>query len=492
VDLAPIIFDIIGNLDHPCESGANNNPRTFSDSTHGNGGTKSTRLNLNQSTVEKMPLALLDCAEDEMDLKRLVKLVCFFRSIDWGTNDLALTRLYSFAVSPTWFWMPVGPDAEVTNLAYLANPFTFWRGDMRLIVNVVSTAFHRGRLAIVFVPGDTTGTLAWDDVKSNPQFDVDIEETREFELNIPFYSNTFYKNVAPVVGGATFDLLNSTGHVYIFVLNKLTANSSVPGLIYLNLKVAAGDNFEVMYPRHVEYLIDETLPTEPELQSGNTTVRDDGANVGSQEASKKSGAMISAPLVWKPLAENHMNLQEMLRRPFARGQELDVNLNGSDWKHVLTLTGKIQSGALLSNFLRYFSVGYRFFRGPIRYWIWTNASRTDKITMLVRAKPPTRDSDDTTIATIPFQTDYFSYSSTLTQEPCLEVTVPYININSKVVAHEYGPITADYARYTSCHDLEIAMHGDVLGSTVNLFIMNSLADESRFSYYLGPPKLKPV
>ena len=87
---------------------------------------------------------------DETDMKFLLKKPVYLTTFNWSATNPVGYILWQNIVSP--MHLATAENAQpnvpfdVTILGFLANLFTYWRGSINLIFQVVGTAFHEGRL----------------------------------------------------------------------------------------------------------------------------------------------------------------------------------------------------------------------------------------------------------------------------------------------------------------------------------------------------------
>lgn len=196
---------------------------------------------------------------DEMDLKYISQQYSYYVSYSWSTATSTDTNIFSIPIQPSLYSNPYGKGTCYTPLALVQTHFRYWRGSIKFKIKMVKTEFHSGRLAIAFFPvfNGTAATLAATTGASQYLYReiVDIRETSEFEVCVPFVFPEMYCDVNSVLGS-----LNLT------VLDALTAPNTVTQSIGMLVEVAAGDDIEFAYPTPPELLA--YLPAT--VQSGYT------------------------------------------------------------------------------------------------------------------------------------------------------------------------------------------------------------------------------
>jgi hypothetical protein len=142
-------------------------------------------------------------------------------------------------------------------------PFKYWTGKMRYRFQVVASAMHRGRLAIVYDPVSTP-TVREDNV--NYIEIIDISQCREFTVEVsnnqPFtlleHARPSSQDVSSLydTDPLTFAAPYGNGTISVWVINELTTPTTDPTVnndIKINVFLAAGDDFEVFVPDATEY-----------------------------------------------------------------------------------------------------------------------------------------------------------------------------------------------------------------------------------------------
>jgi len=184
-------------------------------------------------------------------------------------------------------------------MGFLSQLFTHWRGDIIFRFRVVASPYHRGRLLIAFDPaGDSTNNLNNTSDPSTIAFSqvVDISETQEVEMRIPYaQASTFLQTARQDKGStASYVLPNSgtswpisintvgtyNGMFSVTVLNGLTApvdTSTVKILVFVrgaeNLEFANPVNppseMSILAPQSEEVSIAETENNFPDIYRVN-------------------------------------------------------------------------------------------------------------------------------------------------------------------------------------------------------------------------------
>lgn len=183
---------------------------------------------------------------DEMSFQYLKMRKAFIISRPWSVNDAPETVIYQTNIVPNAFGLTTSQfkGASVASLrsmppvSYLARYFMLWRGSIDILIKMVKTDFHSGRLLITFTPGPQISTLPTNETSILALREVvDVRGKSEILLKMPYLVNTPYLRNDQL-----------SGVLKISVLNELrapeTCSSTVDFLVY----ISAGDDFELAVP----------------------------------------------------------------------------------------------------------------------------------------------------------------------------------------------------------------------------------------------------
>lgn len=193
---------------------------------------------------------------DEMQLANLVGKEGYLTTFYWDAANGVDSRLMAFGVNPMYHALSsLSPGAyALTPLAYFSQPFRYWRGSIKYRFEIVASAFHRGRLRIVWDPLLYSLTAPF-----NRNFSVvlDIAEQRDFTVVVPYgAAQPYLENTRQpedgVIYGTTFSSASSeqdNGTLAVMVLNELSAiQPTATNVVYVNVYVSAGEDFRVAMP----------------------------------------------------------------------------------------------------------------------------------------------------------------------------------------------------------------------------------------------------
>jgi hypothetical protein len=199
---------------------------------------------------------------DPMAIKEIAKRESFLTKFSWNQGTVPETLLWNARVSPvTWAESSLSPVSfHFPACAMAAMPFKFWTGSMKFRFQIVCSAFHKGRLKIVYDP-NYFGAMAgvrFSEYNINYTEVIDIADTQDFTIEIgngqPY---TLLDRHTPCVDSVT-QMYSTTaytskeagnGVIGVFIVNELTTpNSLTDNNIEVNVFVSMGEDFEVFVP----------------------------------------------------------------------------------------------------------------------------------------------------------------------------------------------------------------------------------------------------
>jgi hypothetical protein len=198
---------------------------------------------------------------DELLVKNFAQRESFLRSVTWSTTSVRTVPLFAMRVTPDLARLINVPGQRImyrTPMAHLAALFQYWRGDIKIRIKVICTAYHKGRLRISFDPiGDIDTNLAADSMAKCYTHVMDIADQTDCTFNIPYVQDLAYLKVSSGVSGTynnaagtltpTTNEGSTNGCLTISPLTVLTSPVT-PSSVQLLVYVSAGDNFEVADP----------------------------------------------------------------------------------------------------------------------------------------------------------------------------------------------------------------------------------------------------
>lgn len=189
--------------------------------------------------------------DDEMTIKSIATRESFLTKFAWFAPNPPETLMFTARVTPA-LWDTVGSEFHLTPMAFVSMPFKYWRGSIRFRFQVVASAYHRGRLKVVYDPQQ----LVSNEYNTNYTQIIDISTEKDFTVTIGWGNRApFLTHASPnTVGYVPFsplplpgDVNNTNGVIGVYVVNALTEPNPTTGNdVQVNVFVSAGDDFEVV------------------------------------------------------------------------------------------------------------------------------------------------------------------------------------------------------------------------------------------------------
>lgn len=260
-------------------------PNAFGNMTNYNVDDTGTKLALDakqEVTIDPRTTGL--SGQDEMAILPICQKETYIGTSAWGTGDSINKHIGGVIANAQQYTVFQGktsagqtnpyPAIMPTAMGMVANAFRMWRGTIRVRVQVVASAFHKGRLHVFYDP-DGYSILSTDLVTHAYETMygtiLDLEKTREIVFDIPWMqphnmlkTHDIFKDFLPIVPigtdihnrqGGTFapgtpstvfseigtDREYDNGALGVRVLTPLTSPSGT-GEVRVNFFVSAGDD----------------------------------------------------------------------------------------------------------------------------------------------------------------------------------------------------------------------------------------------------------
>jgi hypothetical protein len=210
---------------------------------------------------------------DPLNIKQIAKRESYLTTFDWDIGEAPETLLWNTRVMPT-LWRVDGSAIYLPACAMAAVPFAFWTGTMKFRFQVVASAFHKGRLKVVYDPNFVSSN----EYNTNYMEIIDIAEKQDFTIEVGngqhqslLTSSTPQGTTVATYGSIPLGLSSvGNGVLSLYIVNELTTpDTTAPRDIQVNVFVSMGDDFEVFVPsdRFACYEFKPQSGFEP--QSGN-------------------------------------------------------------------------------------------------------------------------------------------------------------------------------------------------------------------------------
>ncbi|AKG93966.1 structural protein [Antarctic picorna-like virus 4] len=248
---------------------------------------QSVRLTLDskqETTIDTRVMGL--GGADEMGIKDITTRSTYLCTVPWSYTDVPGTRLLECPVTPSLYdILTAEPSVEyhLTSMCYVASLFSMWRGTIKFRFQVVASAYHRGKLRIMYDPIRFQGTPGYNTCYN---YIVDIAEERDFTIEVGWGSTYGMLDCANYVGRSRpFELRGpdpltsrpqeDNGTLRVEVFAETTLPSDLPTELEINVYVSTGDDIEFAVPTSL--VINALTPFAP--QSGSEPITPDMGDV---------------------------------------------------------------------------------------------------------------------------------------------------------------------------------------------------------------------
>lgn len=194
---------------------------------------------------------------DPLNIREIAKRESYLTTFSWIVGSVPESLLFNARITPV-IWNESGTAPNIAYhfpaCAFAALPFRYWAGSMKFRFQVVCSAYHKGRLKIVYDPN----FIGSNEYNVNYMRIVDIAEEKDFTIEIgngqegPLLS---HHDPGPGSMTQTWSTTAFTGNeqgngvLGVFIVNELTVpNTLTNNDIEINVFVSAGDDFEVFVP----------------------------------------------------------------------------------------------------------------------------------------------------------------------------------------------------------------------------------------------------
>jgi len=217
---------------------------------------------LGTSTNQQMPVdpSVVGFSGDMMNFAEIAKIPSLIDVVNWLPSDARNTILFSMPVTPMLNEPGTRPllnatALQLTPMGFVASNFRYWRGSLKVRLQIVANAFHRGRLLVVW---DAVGSPSSPQEQVTKCMIVDVAENRDFEFDVGW--STFAPLCRTAITTADMTLsrcINAAGQtantnfhngvITVYVLNELVTNVTSTTAVGVNVWVSMPD-LEVAEP----------------------------------------------------------------------------------------------------------------------------------------------------------------------------------------------------------------------------------------------------
>lgn len=238
------------------------------------------KLALDQKTELSVDPRIVNLSgQDELSLSYLLQKEAYTCNSNWLSSDSVGDQLFEF---PVWPGIMRSTDnttyytVQATPMAYFANMFSYWRGDIVFRFRLVASQYHRGRIKITYEPKGEVGASDYSNIALTKI--VDITEENDITFVVPYSQEQPWLNMSfdptdSLSIGYQYDKTGSASHVNSYtngtirvqVLTTLSSPQATPSC-HIIAYVRGGENLEVAVPQMDDQVYKNT--THLDLQSG--------------------------------------------------------------------------------------------------------------------------------------------------------------------------------------------------------------------------------
>ncbi|UHK03265.1 MAG: polyprotein [Hangzhou iflavirus 4] len=136
---------------------------------------------------------------------------------------------------------------SIPPVAVASSLFSYWRGCLKMKLDIVGTSMHTGKLLVCYCPR-VLSDITINQARGSPHVVIDMKDgPQSYTITLPFISNKYYWH-SRYSSNDPGNFTSPPGRVHVFVLNKLIPMESINNFVYINMYWAAGDNFELAIP----------------------------------------------------------------------------------------------------------------------------------------------------------------------------------------------------------------------------------------------------
>lgn len=261
---------------------------------------------------------------DELAITNITSRQSWLTSFAWPVNAAPPeTLLWNSYVTPALF-NKTGNEFHLTSTAFASQFFHYWTGTMKFRFQVVASAYHKGRLKIVWDPVSHAST----EYNTAYTHIVDIAENRDFTIEIGWGQPLAYLNrsnyllesgnyfgTTPLLADAGARM---NGILAVYVVNDLTVpNSTINNDIEVNVFVSGGDDLEFAAPSSIGSTIDRPsyyVPQSGEYEMPDSFNQDNENEPGAQEPEMVLGGVKKDQIQQVYFSDPCTSFRQLLKR----------------------------------------------------------------------------------------------------------------------------------------------------------------------------------
>lgn len=229
-------------------------PFPISNSATTIGNSLARRITLDPLQEIEVSATALGVEEDEMVISYLARRSTLLTTFTWAETDTPLVPIYTLRMHPNMCTVATAGSRthiQPTSMAFAVQPFAYWRGDIHVRLDIVCSAFHRGKFGVFYEPNTKQFNLINNNLSLNKQYMkvIDIQETQSVEFVISWASYREWLKNMPSADAVTVasQLFTTTfiegylnGYIGVVPFTELQSQSAVDP-VYVNVYVYSPD-----------------------------------------------------------------------------------------------------------------------------------------------------------------------------------------------------------------------------------------------------------
>ncbi|UHM27510.1 MAG: capsid protein [Sanya Iflavirus 4] len=195
--------------------------------------------------------------EDEQSIKYICQREGLVKQFQWKASQAEGTLIIAIPFSPSMAMDAYYPQQFTRTapqigyylppIAFMSKLFSYWRGAVEYKLDFIATQFHTGRLIVGFVPRVAfKRTITVDELTHCDHVIFDLYGQRQLRYVQSYVADKPWWPINH--NSAQTTETYPPGYIYVMVLNRLAAPSTVAQQIDLNLYIKAGPGFELAIP----------------------------------------------------------------------------------------------------------------------------------------------------------------------------------------------------------------------------------------------------
>lgn len=192
-------------------------------------------------TIDPRTMGLGDA--DEMNLASIASREAWITNFGWNISDPSEKMLFNTRVTPS-LWTTLEQEIHIPPCLFAAMPFRDWKGTMKFRFQVISSAYHKGRLRVSYDPS----YQLTNEYNTNYNYVFDISSENDFTVEVGWGSSqTMLNRDNPSTTGIPYSTTqrlvsspSSNGVLSVFVVNELTTpnttvNNDIVVAVYVSM-----------------------------------------------------------------------------------------------------------------------------------------------------------------------------------------------------------------------------------------------------------------